>query len=194
MSDVLRADVTGMQVTQIGQGIGIMGDIYRADLAYANDDGAGPASVVIKLPSSALENRERGIAFGMFEAEVRFYRELAGQVSAGLPEVYLAEIESGTADFVIVMEDLSDLSLVEQSAGMSLEQAQAAMRATAGIHVTWWNRADGPDLEWLPTTVGDRIKFVDPLLVEILPQFLASFGDQLPDGAPNSTRRSRATT
>ena len=45
----------------------------------------------------------------MFEVEVRFYNELAPAVEAGLPTIYYTEIVPGTVDFVIVMEDLSDL-------------------------------------------------------------------------------------
>lgn len=180
LSDVLGADVSHAEVTQIGQGVGIMGDIFKVDLTYG--DARGPSSVVVKLPSSFEENRAQGVALGMFEAEVRFYNELAPAVSAGLPDIYLADITPGTADFVIVMEDLSHLTLVEQSQGMNLAQAEAAVRTMANIHAVWWDNAQTEALDWIPSMVSDRIAFVDQLLVQILPVFKAGFAERLPEG------------
>jgi len=120
LSEVLGGEVSRHTVAQIGQGVGLMGDIFRVALETTRSADL-PASVVVKLPSSFEENRAQGVALGMFEAEVRFYRELAEQASVGLPGVYYSEIQSGTADFVIVMEDLSHLSLVGQTDGMSVD-------------------------------------------------------------------------
>ena len=127
LGHVLKADIASIEATQIGQGVGLMGDIYQVSIVYAGSGGEGPEntesqeSVVVKLPSSFEENRQQGVTLGMFEAEIRFYNELAPRVSAGLPEIYFTRIIPGTADFVIVMEDLTHLTLVSQSAGMSFK-------------------------------------------------------------------------
>ena len=182
LGDVLGARLSQFAVTQIGQGVGIMGDIYRVHVTYAEERGDQPESVVVKLPSSFEENRSQGVALGMFEAEVRFYNELAPAVAAGLPRIYRADVEAGTANFVIVMEDLSDLVLVEQSIGMSPQQAEAAVRAIAGVHAVWWGSAKQADLEWIPSMVSERITFLDQLLLEILPVFKDGFAELLPPG------------
>ena len=180
MSEVLGVQVGISSVEQIGQGVGIMGDIFRAHLTSEVN---APASVVVKLPSSFEENRSQGVALGMFEAEVKFYNELADQVTVGLPEVYHADIQSGSADFVIVMEDLSDLTLVQQAVGMSATQAHNAVRVLANVHAVWWNKAKAQELEWIPTMIGPRIEMVDQLLLQILPVFLEGFGHALSDDA-----------
>ena len=154
LSEVLDAPVSGFDYTQIGQGVGIMGDIYRVALHYRDSERTRPQSVVVKLPSSFEENRAQGVALGMFEAEVRFYNELAGRASVGLPEVYRADIASGTADFVIVMEDLTEAILVGQTQGMSREQALGAVRVLGSIHATWWNDVQKEELEWIPAMTG----------------------------------------
>lgn len=163
-----------------------MGDIYRVALTYAEADKNGPGSVVVKLPSSFEENRAQGVALGMFEAEVRFYSELSKQTEVGLPRVYLAEINSGTAEFVIVMEDLSAMEMVGQAEGMTLTQAYAAVRVLADIHAVWWDKVSeesgGEDVLWLPSMVGPRIEFVNQLLPQLLPVFLAGFAEYLPPG------------
>lgn len=189
LGEVLRRPVRNLHPTQIGQGVGIMGDIFRVAVDYESAEQAGPASVVVKLPSSFEENRAQGVALGMFEAEVKFFRELADQVSVGLPEVMFAEINSGTAEFVIVMEDLSDLNMVEQSEGMSFAQAEAAVSVLAHIHAVWWGRAQAPDLEWIPTMTGPRIEYVDQLLTQILPVFLEGFAKYLPDDGAELYKR-----
>ena len=183
LSEVLGAEVAGHQPTQIGQGVGIMGDIYRVAVRYRATTEGKPGSVVVKLPSSFEENREQGVALGMFEAEVRFYNELAGQVPAGLPAIYHAEIQPGTADFVIVMEDLSSLSMVDQIQGMTVAQAHAAVRVLAGVHATWWDKAtDESDLSWIPSMVSERIAMLDGLFPQIFPVFAEKFGPLLPPG------------
>lgn len=178
LSEVLNTPIDSMAVSQIGQGVGLMGDIYKVQLQGAD---GGPASVVVKLPSSFEENRAQGVSLGMFEAEVRFYSDLAGACPVGLPEIYHAEIKSGEADFVIVMEDLSDMSMVEQHIGMTAAQAMAAVKVLASIHAVWWQKVDSDDVAWIPTMVGPRIEMVDGLLSQILPVFQEGFSSHLSD-------------
>lgn len=178
LSEVLKGDVQDMQIQQIGQGVGLMGDIFRVGLTGENV----PGSVVVKLPSSFEENRAQGVALGMFDAEIRFYSELGPKVSVGLPDIYYTEIESGTADFVIVMQDLSDLDMVDQVAGMTLEQALAAVRVLAQIHAVWWDDVKNDSMAWIPDMISERIAFVDELLTQILPVFTEGFSGYLPEG------------
>lgn len=181
MSQVVGTPVTDLQLTQIGQGVGIMGDIFRVTLTLA-EPGQGPASVVVKLPSSFEENRQQGVALGMFEAEVRFYNELAGEVPVGLPQIYFADIAADGAQFVIVMEDLSAMRMVEQHIGMTGEEAKAAVEVLARVHAVWWGRAQVEALDWIPSMIGPRIEFVDQMLTQMLPTFLSGFAQYLPDG------------
>lgn len=182
LSQVLEQDVTGHRRERIGEGVGLMGDIFRLSLDYARGAAAGPESVVVKLPSSHEENRAQGVALGMFTAEVTFYNQLAPRVSVGMPGIHFAQVEESGADFVIVMEDLSALSMVDQSTGMNVDQAKAAVEVLAGVHATFWNDVDRPDLDWIPTQTGPRIELVDGMMTQIFPVFAEHFGDALPEG------------
>lgn len=182
LSEILDAEVVSAQPIQIGQGIGLMGDIFRVELQYREVTSGQPDSVVVKLPSSFEENRTQGVDLGMFESEVRFYNELAKDATVGIPEVYFAEIKTGTADFVVVMEDLSHLEMVDQSIGMNLEQATGAVEVLASIHAAWWDRVQVPAMEWIPTMVGPRIELVDQFLAQIYPVFAQGFEQYLPKG------------
>ena len=181
LSQVLGQPIDSFELTQIGQGVGIMGDIYRANLTYPNT-ASGPASVVVKLPSSFEENRAQGVALGMFEAEVRFYNELAATTQVGIPKVFYADINSGTHKFVIVMEDLSNYDMVAQEDGMTFAQASAAVEVLAGIHAAWWDKVRVPTLEWIPSMTGPRITFVDETLPTVFPAFADGFSAFLPAG------------
>lgn len=179
LSEVMGKQIDQISPQQIGQGVGLMGDIFRVTLESDEDL---PTSVVVKLPSSFEENRQQGIDLGMFDAEIRFYRDLGPMASVGIPQIYHAEIVEGSADFVIVMEDLSHLEMVDQPVGMSANQAMAAVEVLAKIHAVWWDGVSGDDYAWIPTMIGPRIEFVDQLLIQILPVFLQGFGEFLPDG------------
>ena len=181
LSEILRGEVWISKRIQIGQGVGIMGDIFRIELSHK--ESGIPHSLVVKLPSSWEENRSQGVALGMFEAEVKFYRELAQEVTAGLPRIFLAEIESGTSNFVILMEDLSSLAMVNQSQGATVDQALMAVEVLAAVHSVWWDKVSNEQLSWIPDMIGPRIQFVDDLLEQILNPFCDKFGDYLaPEG------------
>lgn len=69
LTSVLAAPVAAHTRTQIGQGVGLMGDIFQVAVTYAPGAPAtAPGSVVVKLPSSFEDNRQRGVDLGMFEA------------------------------------------------------------------------------------------------------------------------------
>ena len=159
-----------------------MKDIYRVRLTCLDKNQLVPSSVVVKLPSAFEANRAQGVALAMFEAEIRFYHELAPSVPAGVPKVYDTDINPGTAEFVIVTEDLSRYDLVAQVDGMSAEQAHAAVEVLARIHAVWWDKVKKPGLEWIPSMISPRIEYVDQLLTQIYPQFAEGFGHDLPAG------------
>ena len=61
LSEVIQTDIQNIKRTQIGQGVGIMGDIFRVELDH--NDPVKPKSVVVKLPSSQEENRVQDLSF-----------------------------------------------------------------------------------------------------------------------------------
>ena len=152
------AAVVSLHPQRIGEGVGIMGELHLTSLTFEGDPDGAPDSVVVKMPSPFEENRQQGINLGMYEAEVRFYRELAPRTPTGLPRVHMSEIVPGTADFVIVMEDLSHLTFVDQATGMSPDQAQAAVEAIADVHAAWWGKVMVDELDWIPLSAGPRIE------------------------------------
>ncbi len=167
---------------RIGEGVGIMGELHATNLNYSDPSSTGPASVVVKMPSPFEDNREQGVNLGMYEAEARFYKELAPRTNVGLPKVYFSEIVAGTADFTIVMEDLGHMEMADQIEGMTPDQAGAAARVMADVHAAWWGNVETPELEWVPVSAGPRIEMVAQLVPQMVPVFLERFADRLPEG------------
>lgn len=171
--------VSSVNLKQIGEGVGVMGEIYRAELSYSA--GTGPKTVVVKLPSRADANREQGVSLGMYDAEVNFYTKCADRTVAFVPTAYYADIQPGTANFVIVMEDLGGLSMVSQIDGMSETQALAAIDSLAAVHASWWGKAEDPAISWAPSVVHERIQAFAQMWPALWQMFQPNFGDMLSD-------------
>ena len=93
----------------------------------------------MKLPSSLRTIGSRGLRSVCSMLKYAFITSLHQRsklVARDLPQRNIA----GTADFVIVMEDLSDLKLVSQSEGMTALEARSAVGVLASIHATWWDK------------------------------------------------------
>jgi aminoglycoside/choline kinase family phosphotransferase len=188
LTEVLRASsairdatVVGTRFEQVGAGVGLMGELHRASLTYDRAEAGAPASVVVKIASPFEANRAQGIALGMYEAEVRFYNELADRAAVRVPRVFLAELDASSGEFVIVLEDLGALRTADQLEGMSLERAEAAAYTLADLHARFWASTDG--LEWVPSVVHERIKNLAAVWPMLWAAFSERFADWLPDGA-----------
>ncbi len=178
---IQTSTVVGVEHAPIGVGVGIMGELTKVTLAYDHAEPGAPQSVVVKLTSPFEANRAQGIALGVYEAEVRFYNELAGRTAVGVPTCYLAELDPATKDFVIVLEDLSALLAVDQLIGLSPAQAEAATDALADLHSGFWQQVN--DIDWVASVVHERIKMFAGAWPDLWASFSQRFADWLPDGA-----------
>lgn len=176
------SSVASIEIEPLGAGVGIMGELARIRLSYAGDRGAAPASVIVKSPSAFEENRAQGVGLGMYEAEIRFMRELDANTTVRTPRVFLADIVSGTAEFVVVMEDLGHLVMGDQVEGVSPQQARDAVKAMADLHACWWGKVQTPAMEWVPSVVHARIEGLAQMWPALWAGFNAKFASSLPEG------------
>lgn len=72
--------------------------------------------------------------------------------------------------------------MVDQSVGISVVQAGAAVEVLVQIHTVWWDKVKTAELEWIPSMIGRRIELVDQMLEQILPVFASRFTEYLPEG------------
>ena len=148
-------------VEPIGIGLGLLADILRCHLTYA--DGVGesigsgtpgvdparpkaPATVIVKLPSSEPKSRRLCKRFSLYKREYDYYRRLAPHVPLRTPTLLYGDFEPRSDRFVLVLEDLRAMAAADQIVGATAEQARRAIRGIAKLHGHYWNKVDQPDL------------------------------------------------
>jgi Phosphotransferase enzyme family len=142
--------VAGFGVEQIGTGQ--MSRNYRVTIDY-NGAGDGPETVVLKTASPDENSRSSGVGFGIYEREVRFYRELAPRIGGPLAECHAAAFDPDGGWFTLLLEDAAPAVQGDQIAGCDVEHARLAVRELARLHApvfgdpelgatTWLNQAN----------------------------------------------------
>ena len=171
---VIRGSIRAATAEPIGTGQ--VGCNIRYRLTYS-DEGAGPASVVGKFASRDAASQAAGIQTRTFETEVAFYRDLAETVDISRPQCFYASIEPGTADVVLLLEDIDGVA-GDQLTGCSLDQAVMAVEQAARLHGPRWGDPRLGELKWLadkhpqPITPG-------PVIAMMWPTFVDRYGDRL---------------
>lgn len=142
----IEASIAQVSLGQIGEGAGMMSQLYRAELGYGA--GQGPASLVVKLATDNQQNRDVAAQFDNYRREVQFYQRAAHLTPMRTARCYLARADTDK-DFVLVLEDFSDWQQGDQVQGCSLPRAHAVMHALADLHGHFWEQVDGDDMQWL---------------------------------------------
>ena len=147
-------------------GTGQMCDSVRIRLSY-DEPGAGPATLVAKLPAADEGSRATAKAFRSYEKEVRFYQQLADRLPVRTPRVHHADLDPETASFVLLLEDLDPARPGDQLRGCDVEVAAAAVAELVKLHAPLWGDPSLARLDWLhgdPEGRGSLLKEVLPLL------------------------------
>ncbi len=93
-SGVLReARVTGVESEVLGVGQGFIGEVARLTLRYDQKEDAAPETLIVKLPTSTDTNRGLGNLGGLYEREIRFYRDMRADVRVRTPEHYYSALD-----------------------------------------------------------------------------------------------------
>jgi hypothetical protein len=152
-------NVTDLQTEQIGIGIGVSSAVYKARLT-----GEGcPSSIVIKQPALDPAAVFTSTMLRMYIREVRYFTTLAPLSPLRSPAFYYGQVDEETSNFILLIEDLSGLRVVDQNLGMSLEDAGRAVDAVARMHAKWWGTADQLAAE------GTTVSLADPIYPAVLP-------------------------
>jgi thiamine kinase-like enzyme len=174
MAEVLgTGPIGGMGLAPIGTGQ--MSLTYRARMNYQDPERAGPASVVVKLAADDDTSRSTGIALGIYEAEIRFYQEVAPRIGGPLATCHLARFDQSEGWFTLVLEDVAPAVQGDQIAGCTVAQARLGVRELARLHAPVLG---DPELErspWLnrPSPVNQA------LVTQLLDGFLERYGERI---------------
>jgi len=169
LAEATGLDVQAADIEQIGAGIGVMSALYRVQLT-----GSGcPKTVVVKLPALAEESVFTSTMLRMYLREGAFFTELASLAPVRVPVCHHATVDPEGSQFVLVMEDLGWLRVVDQVKGMEISDAEQAVDGLAAWHVTWWGKA----LELAER--GVTVSLGDPIYKAVLPMVFAEGWEKL---------------
>jgi len=159
MAAVTGLPIEGVDHQLIGEGIGMSSAVYRSRLT---GDGV-PETIVTKLPALSEEAVFTSTMLRMYIREVRFFEMMAADVPITVPGCFHAHVDAGSSKFVLLMEDMGDLRMIDQIEGMDLSDAETAVDALAGWQATFWEACD-PLLE-----SGAAVSLADPIYPAVLP-------------------------
>jgi Phosphotransferase enzyme family len=159
------ADIDGVVLSNVmGRTVGSVsvlgadaGTSSRARLSLTGD--GVPKTVFVKIGAETAATRLMGELGQLGHTEVRFYRQLASDLT-GLPKAYGAAFDTWTGRYLLVLEDLpaESCEFPDTLHPLSTDQASLIVELLAALHATFWDRFPpdrrGP-LGWLYTPSGD---------------------------------------
>jgi hypothetical protein len=159
-------------------GTGQVGLVVRSELEYGGEANGAPRSVVVKLPSAEQGNRQIGIAMGLYESEVRFYKEIAPLAGITVPRMHWADVEADTGRITLVIDDLTGSCEVgDMIAKATPEQAELAFAELVKLQAPLWNDSRLRSLGWLADTARAQVLF-DAVAPAVEP-FKQAYGERL---------------
>ena len=178
-----EASVTNVSFEPGSAGVGFMGEVGVLDVAYDGADDA-PARIIAKFPTQSPEIAAMMRPTRVFEREHRFYQTLAAETPVRTPETYHIVCETNDdpetpETYLLLMEDLGSLTEGDQVAGVTVEQARAALTGLAAHHARFWNAAGLESADFVPVIDGPLNQAGQGIYEASLPGFKQVFGDVL---------------
>ena len=165
-------------VEDLGAASNAFGRLLRCHLTADGGRAADPATVIVKLPPADRRAFRFARWMGMHERECLYYRRLAPHARIRSPALLYCDFDEATHRFVLVLEDLRDLQVPVQIAGVGTGRARLAVREIAGLHGQFWNAEDGPALSGCRDIFAPRIRrFLQIAYLLCLPVVVERFGD-----------------
>jgi hypothetical protein len=151
-----------------GDGVASTADRVVVDLTYRAGTGAGlPRRLILK---TMLATPHAPAA--MYENEVRFYRELRGELEIEAPIAFASHFDEESGRFGLLLEDLTARGARFPSAldPVSLDEVRSILGHLAILHARFWESARfGADLSWVATpTSGGMFEVFDTIGLELI--------------------------
>ena len=177
-------------VEDLGSASNAFGRVLRCHLTTDGDLAVDPATVIVKLPPADRRAFRFARWMWMHERECLYYRRLARHAPIRSPALLYGDFDEATHRFVLVLEDLRDLEVPVQVAGVAPGRARLAAREIARLHGQFWGAVDCPTLSGCRDIFGPKIRrFMQIAYLLFLPVVLERFGDSF---SPQTRRLAEA--
>jgi hypothetical protein len=145
--------VADLVITPFAEGVGLMSQLAKLEVSYTSGSWPTlPSRMVVKLSARRGPNRAMAVDFGLYEREVRFYKELAAGAGIRTPVPFVAVHDRATDDMVLVLEDVSPEE--PAVAGFTDDEVALIVRQLAAFHAWWWDGAGRTRPDWVPALDG----------------------------------------
>lgn len=169
-----NSSVVGVDKTILGSDKGFKSSVVRVGIKYDHSEAGAPSSVVVKIQPENENMIKENENLHSFAREIYFYREIAPSAPIRLPNLYYA-IEEPPA-YCMVMEDLSSLTLGDQTVGMHQDLVIATLNTIAKLQAKYWNNELLNGLGWMPTLEDMFSHYEEDKFLENCFSFLEHFG------------------
>jgi hypothetical protein len=159
-------------------GTGQMSECYRVALNYVDAGSNGPRSVVLKVAATDPVSRQTGLALGLYEREVCFYRDIAPRIGGPIAPCYHAAVDTSTGVFDLLLGDAGPAVVGDEIAGATTEQARLGVLELARLHGPLLGDTALAEATWLNRESPLNQAMVTPLYAG----FVDRYGEQI---APN---------
>jgi hypothetical protein len=173
------------EAATIGEGVGILGEVSRLSLTYAEGQ-TGPATLIAKCQSASPENIALCQIMGFYIREVSFYQQFGADAPVRVPKCYLADMEEGGSPFVLLLEEVTGARMIDQIVGATLEDCLAIAGTVAPLHAAFWDNDAVKALEWLPPMNNDLYKGASALYAANRDGFREKWDGRLPEEVMNA--------
>ncbi len=202
LNQVMDTDsITAFRAKRIGEGIGLMGILARVSLE--SEDSAVPDSVVVKIQTTDEQNLIVAHTYDTYGREVEYYRFLAGDCPMSSPSCYYAEFDRKLNRFVLVLQDLSSMNVIDQLEGSNTAQTMLCVEKLGRLHGSFWSQTSQPQFDWMydfERAYGPVIDTIEAMLETSFERsstavpaattgFLRKFASDYPSILPKLTRR-----
>ena len=159
LSRIMGRTVTSVAIIGGDSGTSTRARLTLTGLAGVTGQGV-PESVFIKMQAETVPTRLMGELGRLGHTEVRFYDQLAAELS-GVPACFGSAFDALTGRFVLVLEDLAagPCEFPDTLHPLDANRAGLVVECLARLHATFWGRlaargGEGP-LGWVCSPSGD---------------------------------------
>jgi len=173
--------VVSVEASPMGEEFGFLGSLVRLSLTYDQPRAGAPATLIAKFAAGAEMNRAFARQYGIYVTEARFFQDLQPSLTA-MPTVraFYTAHDSAAGDGVTILEDLQGkLRIGDQMESPPHAEALKIVEQSAGLHATWWGKADTDELAWIPKTDGPVWAMAPATLQGFWPVYQQNFGHML---------------
>jgi hypothetical protein len=173
------ACVTSAAVAKVGTGQ--VSDSFRVRLTYDRppDPDERPETIVAKVPAADPASRNAARTFRTYELEASFYSELAAGLPVSLATCYFAAYDPEPDEYVVLLEDLAPARPGDQLAGITPDQAAAAVDELAALHAAGWDSKELAALPWLNRSSPESAELLTAAVTGLYPGFRDRYADRL---------------